>query len=185
MAEPSQDFSDAGAPATGKALRDVFSANEIFQRITAAAAEEIGRPARLLLVSGISAGLAIGLTFLARASLTGIVGGTFTGSLLYPIGFILIVIGRYQLFTENTLTPVTLVLTRLTSLPNLFRIWGMALLGNLIGVAVVAYLTGVPAVLTPGAAEAAVQFAEHALSIPTLALYLKAQAAGFIVASMV
>ena len=177
--------SESGAPAEGRALSDVFSTDEIFQRITAVADEEAERPSRLLFFSGVSAGLSIGLSFVARISLTGLVGEGFASNLLYPVGFILVVIGRYQLFTEETLTPLTLVLTRLASLPNLLRLWGVALLGNLIGAATVAFLTSIPEVMTTEAMAAARGIAGHALEIHTLPLFLKAQGAGFVVASMV
>lgn len=49
--------------------------------------------------SGLAAGLSVGLSFYARAAITSQVPNGLLGNLLYPIGFILIVIGRYQLFT--------------------------------------------------------------------------------------
>ncbi len=53
--------------------------------------------------------------------------GAFTGgiglavALLYPIGFLIVVLGRFQLFTENTVTPVAVVLTNFGSLSNMLR----------------------------------------------------------------
>lgn len=105
----------------------MFSTDEIFQRIVAAADEEFARSSfRVLFFSGLAAGLSIGLSFMARAALTaGLPESTsgVIGNLLYPIGFIFIVMGNYQLYTENTLSPVTLVLTRIASLPALLYIW--------------------------------------------------------------
>lgn len=43
-------------------------------------------------------------------------------ALFYPIGFLIVIAGRSQLFTENTITPVTVVLTRFGSLPNMLRL---------------------------------------------------------------
>ncbi|MGM0403517.1 MAG: hypothetical protein ACQEQN_07370 [Thermodesulfobacteriota bacterium] len=50
---------ESGAPATGKAIHDKFSADEIFQRIIASAREEVHSTFRELFFSGIAAGLAI------------------------------------------------------------------------------------------------------------------------------
>lgn len=182
------DRSALGAPAAGRAVRDIFSADEIFQRITATADEEFQRPIRLLFLSGIAAGLSIGLSLVARAALTGATpmdDSGLIGNLLYPIGFLLIVTGRYQLFTENTLTPVTLVLTRIASIPVLLRVWGVVLAANVLGAALVAWVLANTGVLEPAAAEAARGFGEHALSVPSGDLFWKALFAGWVVASMV
>lgn len=182
------DRSRSGAPAAGEAIRDMFSTDEIFHRIVAAADEDFSRSTRLLFLSGIAAGLSIGLSFVARAALTGAVPDDTSGligNLLYPLGFILIVGGKYQLFTENTLTPVTHVLTRIASIPTLFRIWGSVLLANVLGAGALAYVLANTGILTPEAADAARGFGEHALKASWDDLFWKGVLAGWIVASMV
>ncbi len=181
------DLSHHGAPAAGRALRDSFSADEIFQRVTATAEEEIDRGARLLFFSGLAAGLIIGASFFARAVMTAAYPAdpTGLGNLFYPVGFIAIVLGGYQLFTENTLTPVTLVLTRIASIPSLLRLWGIVLFANVVGAGVGAMLFAWTDILEPSAAETARQFSEHALSYPWETLFAKATIAGGLVATMV
>ena len=77
-----------------------------------------------------AAGLFIGFSFVARAALTAALpeGGGYEliGNLLYPIGFIFVILGRYPRYAEDTLTPVTLALTRFASLRSLLRIWGVS-----------------------------------------------------------
>lgn len=182
------DRSEMGAPAAGRAVRDIFSADEIFERVTATADEEFQRPARLLFLSGIAAGLSIGLSFVARAALTGATPmdtSGLIGNLLYPIGFLLIVGGRYQLFTENTLTPVTLVLTRIASVPLLLRVWAVVLAANVLGAAIMAFVLANTGVLNEATAEAAAVFGHHALETSAPDLFWKGVFAGWIVASMV
>lgn len=182
------DQSQSGAPAGGQAVRDIFSTDEIFHRIVATADDDFSRTGRLLFLSGLAAGLSIGLTFVARAALTGAVpadSSGLIGNLLYPLGFVLIVAGRYQLFTENTLTPVTHVLTRIASIPALFRVWGIVLFANVLGAGVLAYVLANTGILVPDAAEAARGFGKHALSVPWDDLFWKGVLAGWIVASMV
>ncbi|MDX1531722.1 MAG: formate/nitrite transporter family protein [Rhodothermales bacterium] len=182
------DRSESGAPAAGHAVRDLFSTDEIFQRLVATADEEFVRSTRLLFLSGLAAGLSIGLSFLARSAVTAAVPGDesgLVGNLLYPIGFLLIVLGRYQLFTENTLTPVTLVLTRIASLPQLLRLWGIVLAANVVGAALVALVLAKTAVLDPDTAAVARAFGEHGLEFPFGALFWKGVIAGWLVASMV
>jgi formate/nitrite transporter FocA (FNT family) len=169
-------------------VSDIFSTDEIFHRLMATADEEFNRSARLLFLSGLAAGLSIGLTFLARASLSGLRpddGTGLFGNLLYPLGFIFIVLGRYQLFTENTLTPVTLVLTRLASLPRLLYIWGVVYTANVVGAVVVAFLFAETEIFTDATAAAAYGFGEHALEESWGDLFFKSIIAGWMVAGMV
>ena len=186
------DHAESGAPAAGKAVRDIFSTDEIFQRILATADEEFSRSTRLLFLSGLAAGLSIGLSFVARSAITALAGSAepsgaalLVGNMFYPIGFLFIVIGRYQLFTENTLTPVTLVLTKIASLPLLLKVWSTVLAANLLGVAIIAWLLATTGVLEPDAIMVARGFGEHALSVPWLDLFWKGVFAGWLVASMV
>ncbi|MFC6823798.1 formate/nitrite transporter family protein [Halopelagius fulvigenes] len=181
------DRSRRGAPASGEAVRDRFSVDEIYQRITATADEDIERSTRLLFFSGLAAGLSVGAAFLARAALTTAYpqNPMGIGNVLYPVGFIIIVLGGYQLFTENTLTPVTLVLTRLASLPQLLRLWAIVLAANVAGAGVIAFLFANTAVLDPAIAETASAIGEHAMDVSWSALFYKGAFAGGLVATMV
>lgn len=177
--------SQGGAPAIGHAVTDFFSTDEIFQRVAASADEEFGRGVRLLFFSGLAAGLSVGLSFYARAAITAQVPNDLLGNLLYPIGFLLIVIGRYQLYTENTLTPVTLVLTRLASIPSLLKNWGIVLTANLVGAFILAFFLANTAILSNDATTVAIDLGLHALETPMDALFFKGVMAGWLVASMV
>ncbi|MEM9884830.1 MAG: formate/nitrite transporter family protein [Bacteroidota bacterium] len=187
--EKQMDTSKSGAPAGGEAVRDIFSSDEIFKRVVATAKEEVERLNRQLFVSGIAAGLSIGLAFFARATISAQISedtSDLVGNILYPLGFVLIVLGRYQLFTENTLTPVTLVLTRISSIPELLRVWGVSLTANLIGAGCFAYLLANTGILEEKAIEKALYFGKHAIEVkPFATLFWKSVLAGFIVASMV
>ena len=182
------DRAESGAPAAGHAVRDLFSTDEIFQRVVATADEEFVRSSRLLFFSGLAAGLSIGLSFVARAALTAAVPGDesgLVGAILYPVGFLLIVLGRYQLFTENTLTPVTLVLTKIAAVPQLLRLWGIVLVANVLGAVLMALVLAKTGVFDADTAEAAREIAHHGLEVPSGALFWKGVFAGWLVASMV
>jgi formate/nitrite transporter FocA (FNT family)/protein-disulfide isomerase len=182
------DRSESGAPAAGEALRDLFSTDEIFHRLVIAADEEFSRSTRLLFLSGLAAGLSISLSFLGMTALTALWPGEparLVGCLLYPLGFLFVVMGRYQLFTENTLTPVTLVLTRIASVPRLLRIWGVVLVANVLGVALCAYVLATTGVFSPEMATVAYGFGEHFLEMSWADLFWKGVFAGWLVAGMV
>ena len=180
------DRSGSGAPAGGHVIRDRFTADEIFQRIVVAADEEVVARSRKLVAGGLAAGFAITVTFLLYASLTAATDGDpILSALLYPLGFVFIILGDYQLYTENTLPPVTLVLERLASVPMLLRIWGLVLLGNFLGGGLGAIALSKTGVLSAESAMAAERVAAEAIATPWWALFMKAVVAGLIVAGVV
>ncbi|HMB50650.1 MAG TPA: formate/nitrite transporter family protein [Natronoarchaeum rubrum] len=175
-----------GAPAAGAVVRDRFETHEIFQRIIVAADEEIGTRPRELFFSGLAAGFAITITFLLYASLYAETGGNpILSALLYPLGFIYIILGGYQLYTENTLPPVVLVLERLASFPALFRVWTIVLIGNFVGGGLGALVLAETGVLSSGGAAAATSIAMKGIETPFWDLFFKAGFAGLIVAGVV
>ncbi|MFW5896243.1 MAG: formate/nitrite transporter family protein [archaeon] len=178
--------SRSGAPAVGAVVRDRFTADEVFQRIVAAADEEITSGSRELFFSALAAGFAITITFLLYVSLTASTGGDpVLSALLYPLGFVYIIIGGYQLYTENTLPPVALTLDRLASVPALLRNWVVVLAGNFVGGGAGAAALAWGGVLSPEAATAAADIAEKGLATGPWALFVKAVFAGLIVAGVV
>lgn len=74
------------------------------------------------------------------------------GPLAFPVGFVILIVGRGELFTENFLLPVVGVLERRAPPAYLVRIWGVSLLFNLLGAAIFALLISRPGVLSPPAA---------------------------------
>ena len=176
------------APSEGETLKDIFSFEEVFARVLASADHELDSTNTYLFWSGLGAGGAIGLTFVARIVFTDAAGETepgLLGNLLYPVGFLIIVLGRYQLFTENTLTPVVLVLTKLASLANLLRLWAVVLLANLIGAIAVAALIAYFDVFDVKRVVLAIEISRHAYEAPLTQLVSKGIFAGWIVAAMV
>ena len=181
----SVERSRSGAPAAGAVVRDRFSADEIFQRIIAAADEEITSGNRELFFSGLAAGFAITLTFLLYASMVEATESRVLGAILYPLGFIYIIIGGYQLYTENTLPPVALVLEGLVSVPLLLRNWVVVLAGNFTGGLVGAVVLAFTGVFSPETSAVAADIAQKGIETPGWDLFFKAAVAGLIVAGVV
>ncbi|GAA0679742.1 amino acid permease [Natronoarchaeum mannanilyticum] len=178
--------SRSGAPAVGAVVRDRFSSDEVFQRIVAAADEEITSGSRELFFSALAAGFAITITFLLYVSLYASTGGDpVLSALLYPLGFIYIIIGRYQLYTENTLPPVALTIERIASVPALLRNWGVVLAGNFTGGALGAAALAWGGVFSPEAATAAVSISQKGVATGWWPLFSKAAFAGLVVAGVV
>jgi formate/nitrite transporter FocA (FNT family)/nucleotide-binding universal stress UspA family protein len=177
--------SRSGAPAVGETVRDRFSADEVFQRIVAAADEEVTSGARELFFSAVAAGFAITITFLLYASLSATTENEIIGSLLYPLGFMYIIIGGYQLYTENTLPPVALTLERLASIPTLLRHWGIVLAGNFAGGTVGAIVLTWGGVFDAATEAEALYLSQKWIEVGWWPLFFKAIFAGLIVAGVV
>jgi formate-nitrite transporter family protein len=121
-----------------------LSAGEIFGRVARTGEEELKRDSAGLALSGFASGLSMGLTGLGSAILLAVVGPPaahpLVAAALYPLGFIVVVLGRAQLFTENTLYPVIVVLDRRGHLRNMLRLWAVVFVTNVAGAAVFAAL---------------------------------------------
>lgn len=124
-----------------------FSATEIHDNVFGSAEDEAKRPTRSLLWSALAAGLVIGFSFLATAFAAYVVPEPdhwrrFAIALAYPTGFLFVVMGRSELFTENTLRPVVPFLhyRDRTRLRALGRMWGLLLVGNLVGAFIFAWI---------------------------------------------
>jgi formate/nitrite transporter FocA (FNT family) len=151
----------------------------------------ITRTAGALAWSGLAAGLSMGFSFvtqsLLHAGLPDAPWRHLVDSFGYSIGFIIVILGRQQLFTESTLTAVLPALTRkdTRTLLATLRLWGIVLAANLVGTWIFA------ALLTPeGVFRPEVTVAMHELSLALLqggfgATVLRALFAGWLIAMMV
>ena len=88
------------------------------------------------------------------------------GALTFPIGFVILLVGKSELFTENFFLPVTAVLERRGTVGQLASLWGISLLFNLLGSLVFALLISRPGVLDAGPAEQLTALAEHKIHYP-------------------
>lgn len=93
-----------------------------------------------LFTSAFTAGLEIGISFFmilsAFALLNDLLPSHYAlvlASLLYPIGFIIVVIGQSLLFTEQTSLLSLPVLNGFEPLSKLLRLWGIVIAGNVVG----------------------------------------------------
>lgn len=118
--------------------------------------EELQRSAFGLGWSGLAAGLSMGFSMvsegLLRAHLP--VDSTWTpliSKVGYSVGFVLVIMGKQQLYTENTLTPVVPFMSHPTgkSFAKLLRLWGIVLLANLVGALAFAWACGQTQIFDP------------------------------------
>ena len=112
----------------------------ILQHTEEAALTQLERNSTGLMLSGISAGLDIGFSVLLMSimltSFTGVFPEpvvNFIVANMYPLGFIFVVLGRSELFTEHTTLAILPVLQGLASGKKLFRLWIIVYFSNIFG----------------------------------------------------
>jgi formate/nitrite transporter FocA (FNT family) len=102
------------------------------------------------------------------------------GALAFPVGFVILLIGKSELFTENFFLPVTGVLSGRGSPRQLAYLWGVTLAANLVGAGVFAFLATRPEVLDPGPAGELMALAVHKVDYPFWTAFVKAIFAGWL-----
>jgi len=163
----------------------------VFEAIRREAVDELERPWRALFWSGLAAGLSMGFSFLAEALLQSGLPDTSWRSLVsklgYAVGFLIVILGRQQLFTENTLTPVLHVLEQKnrSALVDTARLWGIVLGANLLGTLAFAFALSSASLVDANSMSALDSIAVHALDGGFWNTLLRAIFAGWLIALMV
>lgn len=126
--------------------------DQILKEQVQMALTEYRRQNRSLLFSSFSAGLEVGFSVLLMGLLYTMfyeqmskAGLEFAMAFAYPIGFIFVILGRSQLFTEHTTLAVLPVLNGSVRVIRLLELWGLILIGNLVGGYIFASLTTIMA----------------------------------------
>lgn len=162
-----------------------LNAGEIHEEVVANGRSELDRSTGGLAFSGLAAGLLMGLTGLGVAGTRAILPGPaaeFVALLFYPLGFIAVIIGRAQLFTENTLYPVVLVLTDRSHLLTMLRLWGVVFAANVLGSLAFAALVAKTGALEPVAVNELVHLGVDATDRPLLDVFTSGIIGGWLVA---
>lgn len=152
--------------------------------------EELDRPLQSLLFSGFAAGVAVSVSILAQAFLRTHLPITPWSDLIvllgYTTGFVIVILGNLQLFTESTVTAVLPVATHptLRNFWRLLRLWIAVLAANLAGTFLVALAMSTQTIVEFEELAAAVAISTPALSHDFGTTILMAIPAGFLIASI-
>lgn len=101
--------------------------------------EELARPSSALAWSGLAAGLSMGFSLVGegvlRAHLPDAPWTPLVAKLGYTLGFLFVILGRQQLFTEHTLVVILPFLANpsLRALAGVARVWALLLAANVAG----------------------------------------------------
>ena len=182
-------ISDSEAETVEKRSR--LPAPLIYEIVRRMGEEEMERPATSLWWSGIAAGLSISFSLLAQAIFRAHLPDTprrlLLTSLGYPVGFLIVVLARQQLFTENTITPVLPLAANFTAanFVRLARLWTIVFAANMTGTAAAAVFCTLPPVLTPELRDVMLDISLNILQTSWVESFFRAISAGFLIAAMV
>ncbi|NYH79224.1 formate/nitrite transporter FocA (FNT family) [Actinopolyspora biskrensis] len=104
-----------------------------FDAIVARGRPRLFRTLPELLASGVIAGVEISLGVLAFLAVEEATGSELLAGLAFGVGFIALLLGNSELFTEGFLVPIAVVLAKEAGWWRLLRFWGITLAGNLFG----------------------------------------------------
>ncbi len=163
----------------------------VLKTIRKVADEELARPTSALAFSGLAAGLSMGFSLVAegllRSRLPDEPWRPLVTKVGYSLGFLIVILGRQQLFTENTLTPVVPLLQRRdrATLLNVLRLWATVFATNVVGTVAFAYALRHTAAFSPEVRRACLELGREAMEPTTGTVFVKAVFAGWLIALMV
>ena len=152
---------------------------------------ELARSSDALFWSGLAAGLSMGLSFLGeallRAHLPEVPWRHLVSKLGYSFGFLVVILGSQQLFTENTLTPMVPLLSEKSreTLRNVLRLWAVVFVANLVGTLLFALALDHLAIVEPETKRAMGDIATDAMRHDWWTTLARAVVAGWLIALLV
>jgi len=168
-----------------------LDAKSTYEVIRREGEKELDRSTDALFWSGLAAGLSMGFSFLAegilRAKLPDAPWRELVAKLGYTVGFLVVILGSQQLFTENTLTPMVPLLAEKTreKLRNVLRLWSAVFVANMLGTLLFGLALARLAVVDPEVKRALSDIASEAMRHDWWTTFLHAIFAGWIIALLV
>ena len=171
--------------------RVAIGAKVVYEAVRLEGEEELERHAVALAWSALAAGLSMGFSLLAEAALTSFLPDAPWRPLIaragYSLGFLIVILGRQQLFTENTLTVILPLLLHknLEMVVKVLRLWSIVLSANIAGTFLFALLIARTHFLEPAVQRAMIDIASTHIGQGFWTIVLRAVFAGWLIALMV
>lgn len=163
----------------------------VHEQIRMEGEKELERDWLALLWSAVAAGLSMGASLMAKgifhARLPDDPSRFFIENIGYTFGFIIVIMARQQLFTENTVTAVLPIMHKPTprNFVILFRLWGVVLLGNLIGTGLASLAFIHMPIFDENTRNAFVSLSKEVMQNSPSEMFANGILAGWIIATMV
>ena len=128
----------------------------------------------------------MGLSALGTATAVRLLQGSphvqILSRMFYPLGFIVVILGRSQLFTENTLYPVALVLAEKREFWNTLRLWSLVLQADVMGALTFGLLAAWTSAFQPETVASLSQLGAAAIAHPWTQIFWSGVIGGWIIA---
>jgi formate-nitrite transporter family protein len=171
--------------------RTSVSAVVVHEAIRHDGEEELHRPVSALAWSGLAAGMSMGFSLVAQALFETYLPDQRWKNLIvrlgYPLGFLIVIVGRQQLFTENTLTAIIPLLARrnLSTLGQVLRLWVTVLVANMVGAHLFAWVVGNTPMFKPEIQHSMLSLGTEAANVTFGVAVLRGIFAGWLIAMVV
>jgi formate-nitrite transporter family protein len=171
--------------------RTAIGAHVVHETIRREGEDELKRSSPALAWSGLAAGLSMGFSLVAEGLLAAHLPDSGWRPLItklgYSVGFLIVVLGRQQLFTETTLTVILPLfsLKDMKTLVSVLRLWSVVLASNLVGTFLFALCLAKMAIFTPGVQQALDQVSREGTGASFGVVIIRAVFAGWLIALMV
>lgn len=158
------DADEVGPPIESK-LDDTFS------RIVEEGEQRLKRDWSAMLATGTTAGLEVGIGIMALLVVEQRTGSKMLGGLAFAFGFLALLLGHSELFTEGFLIPITTWADKRARAVDIVRFWAVTLVTNLAGGWVITWfaMKGFPT-LGSTAIRSASQFVDAGIGVRSLSL---------------
>lgn len=163
----------------------------VYASISARGLEELNRPFISLLGSGISAGLILMMSVIGEGlihhQLPEFQGAELIADIGYTFGFLIVIIGRMQLFTEDTITPVLPLLANPTkrAFSRCARLWAIVFAANMVGTFCAALMIAWGDIVTDAQFEGIMEVSRIVTERDAFATLRYGVIAGFLIAALV
>lgn len=168
-----------------------ISALVVHETVREEGERELSRPSKALALSGLAAGLSMGFSLVSQGLLHAYLPAApwtpLVDNLGYSVGFFIVVLGRQQLFTENTLTAMLPLFTHPDwhTFWKVARLWIVVLVANLVGALIFAAIVAHTAIFPANIQQSFSEIARHSLRGDFGLTILRGIFAGWLIALMV
>ena len=194
MARSQEDGSDSDL--TAKEEEEVEQrtpprAKVVYETVRREGESELERPVTSLAFSGLAAGLSMGMSLAGEGLLQTLLPDAKWRPLVvaagYTLGFVIVIMGRQQLFTENTVTAILPLLSKfsLDRLWKVARLWAVVLGTNLVGAWLFAFFVAHTGTFSEDVRATFASLSAEAFEPGPLLIFERGIASGWLIALMV